>query len=88
MLRFAILKTVNDRSGVVLEYNEQQVLERLKSLLRENLLDGTQNNKKRFSSSMIPDEKRVWNIDTITHAMNKSFNDLVNEIKAKTLRIG
>jgi len=76
MLRFAILKQVNEQdSAVVLEYKEDQILTRLQARVRENLAEKESAIKHRFTKQ------------EVAVALDKSFNDLVIEFKEKTITL-
>ena len=74
-LRFAILKSVGKGAEqVVLEYREDQLCERLKRRIHENL------SKK---SRLI----RRWSAKDIDKAVEISFKELVTEFKEETVKI-
>ena len=74
-LRFAILKTITKGAETVaLEYREDQLCERLKRRVRENLL----------KRSRLVHFWRAWEIDV---AIETSFNELVNEFKEETVKL-
>ena len=74
-LRFAILKTVTKGAETVaLEYREDQLCERLKRRVRENLLK---------KSRLI----HYWPAKEIDAAIETSFNELVAEFKEETVKI-
>lgn len=74
-LRFAILKTIGKGGeAVVLEYNENQLCERLKRRVRENFLK-----KRRFASFFM--------LNKIDEAIKVSFDELVTEFKEETVKI-
>ena len=74
MLRFAILKTVDEGpEEVVLEYNANQILTRLQAQVRENLVEKFL--KKKFSK----EEVRI--------AVDRAFKNLVSEFKKGTVRL-
>ncbi len=78
MLRFAILKQLNDESKVVLEYSGEQVLDRLQSRVSEKLSKG-----KKMSSLA----KFRHNRDEIHNAIEESWAELVAEFKEKTVKL-
>lgn len=74
-LRFAILKTVTKGAETVaLEYREDQLCERLKRRVRENLLK---------KSKLV----HYWPAGEIDEAIEASFNELVTEFKEETVKI-
>ena len=74
-LRFAILKTIGKGAeSIALEYKEDQLCERLKRRIRENLLK----------------EARVihrWSTEEINRAVETSFKELITEFKEETVKI-
>ncbi|MFH1627543.1 MAG: hypothetical protein ABIE47_02330 [Pseudomonadota bacterium] len=78
MLRFAILKQMENESEIVLEYGGEQVLERLQSRVSEKLSKG-----KKMSSLA----KFRHNRDEIHKAINESWYDLVAEFKERTVTL-
>lgn len=75
MLRFAILKTVStNQEEVVLEYQENQLNNRLRRRVREFLLS-----KNKLFKRFTPEE--------IDEAVDSSFNDLATEFKEETVRL-
>lgn len=76
-LRFAILKEIrvgdDKKETVVLEYNDEQILNRLKKRVAENLP------AKRF--------KQSWSKQELRASIDKAFQDLVTEFKEKTIRL-
>lgn len=74
-LRFAILKSLDDRDRTVLEYDQEHVLDRLKALTRENLAK---------TESVV---KRKWNKDEVAQAQAAAFTTLVGEFKAETVKL-
>jgi len=76
MLRFAILKTIEDgESEVVLEYDSTQILTRLQGRVKENLAGKTSFFKRGYSKEEVED------------AITKSFIRLVKEFKEKTITL-
>jgi len=74
-LRFAILKTITKGAETVaLEYREDQLCERLKRRMRENLLG---------KSKLI----HYWSAEEIDKAIETSFKELVTEFKEETVKI-
>jgi len=74
-LRFAILKTVTKGAEeIALEYREDQLCERLKRRIRENLLK---------VSKLI----HYWSAEDIDKAIETSFKELVTEFKEETVKI-
>ena len=74
MLRFAILKTVDEGSDeVVLEYNANQILTRLQAQVREGLVSHPL--RRKFSK----EEVRI--------AVDRAFKNLVSEFKKQTVRL-
>ena len=74
-MRLAILKEIKGINVVVLEYKEDQVLNRLQSRIRENLS---------VSESFM---KHSWNKDEIAAAAEKAWNELVEEFKEETVKL-
>lgn len=92
MLRFAILKEVaggGDAGGVVLEYSETQVLERLQARIRENLsaIEKPVTKKGWFGEETVVGIKREWTLNEVLSSQEKAFQDLVSEFKEKTVAI-
>lgn len=75
MLRFAILKMVGENEEVALEYNENQILNRLQARVRENLSE---------NETVI---KRRWTKDEVKNALSKAFRELIAEFKEKTITL-
>ena len=76
-LRLAILKEVKQKDGacIMLEYSEEQMLEKLKSgIVRQLLKTETWHKKK-------------WSRQEVLYAMEKSWEDLVTEFKGKTITL-
>lgn len=74
-LRFAILKTITKGAETVaLEYREDQLCDRLKRRVRENLLG---------KSKLI----HRWTAEDIDKAVETSFKELVTEFKEETVKI-
>ena len=74
-LRFAILKTVTKGAETVaLEYREDQLCERLKRRVRENLLK---------KSRLV----HYWPAKEIGEAIETSFKELITEFKEETVKI-
>lgn len=75
-LRFAILKQVGDGDEkVVLEYDQDQILDRLNRRTRENL------------SALERVTKRKFTKDEIAQALKSAMGGLVAEFKEKTVTI-
>ena len=76
MIRFAILKDVgNEKNKVVLEYSQDQLLEKMQALVREQLV----NSEKWL--------KHRWNKKEIEDAIHNAFNRIVLEFKQKSVYI-
>ena len=74
-LRFAILKSIGKGAeAIALEYREDQLCERLKRRIRENLLG---------RAKLI----HYWSADEIDRAVEVSFGELVTEFKEETVKI-
>lgn len=76
MLRFAILKQVNEGSNeVVLEYNENQILSRLQARVREGLAELETAIKHKFTKQ------------EIAVVLTKSYRELLVEFRDKTVTL-
>jgi len=74
-LRFAILKTVGKGAEeIALEYREDQLCERLKRRVRENLLK---------KAKLV----HRWSAEEIDEAIKTSFDELITEFKEETVKI-
>ena len=71
-LRFAILK---DAGEIVLQYEENQILNRLQARVRENL---------RETETVI---KRRWTKEEVKNALTKAFKELIAEFKEETVKL-
>lgn len=71
-LRFAILKDVGD---VVLQYKEDQLLNRLQARVKENLSE---------TETFI---KHRWGKNEVKEALSKAFKELVVEFKEETVKL-
>ena len=74
-LRFVILKQIDNRSEVVLEYDQEQLLIRLQNRVKERLIASEKHLKHR------------WTKAEVEKAVGEAFNMLVNEFKSQTITI-
>jgi len=75
-MRLAILKQIKDNANVVvLEYKEEQVLNRLQSRIRENLS---------VTETYL---KHKWTKDEVAAAVVKAWDELVQEFKEETIKL-
>lgn len=73
MARFVILEKIGNRNHVYLEYDEVEVLTRLKARLFENLSRASDYKKDKYTK------------DQVDKALNKAFYQLTTEFKARTV---
>lgn len=75
-LRFAILQTVRDNTAkVVLEYDQDILLHKLRAGVRNNLMPLQKFYKKRFTD------------EEVKEAVGKAFDELISEFKQETVRL-
>lgn len=74
-MRLAILKEIKGANLVVLEYKEDQVIARLQSRVRENLV---------ATESFM---KHKWTKEEVAQAVDKAWNELVAEFKEETVQL-
>ena len=72
-MRLAILKEIKGQEVIILEYKEDQILSRIKTRIRENLVE-----TEKFT-------KHSWNKDEVAAAVDKAWNELIVEFKEKTI---
>lgn len=75
MPRFVILEKISNRNKVYLEYNDVEVLTRLKARVFENL------------SRMTDYKKTKYTKEQIDKALNKAFYQLTVEFKERTVTL-
>ena len=77
-LRFAILKEIKGENKVVLEYDKDQILERLQARVAEKLSKGPKISKKaKFTHSR----------EEIHDAIEAAYNGLIREFKEQTIQL-
>lgn len=75
-LRFAILQTVRDNQAkVVLEYDQDILLLKLRAGVRNNLMPLQRWNKKKFTD------------EEVKEAVGQAFDELIKEFKDETVRL-
>lgn len=75
-LRFAILKEIGEgREKVVLQYTQEQILERIQARTKENL------------SASEGVFKRSWNKREVSEAIAGAFAGLVTEFQQETVKL-
>ena len=86
MLRFAILKESNEGpSKLVLEYDEEQIRQRLIARLREQLADKEIVISK--FAGLKKTVKREFDLDTVSSCLSIAYTGLINEFKEQSVKI-